>query len=413
MAIVLQDSGLASGINTLAEILGQRKQQNLQRQQKNALSQVLSNADFSNQQGIAKFSRDYLSAGGEAKDIPQILKYSRPSALDRILGMRPTQEMGVPADGVLGINEARSSVDIDPSIPDRGRDSVVPTNPAIQGTPYSQIPDDMVLALSSSSNPEEAAFGKGLMELRKAAQKQYNEDRKFYSAKNKKFHDQIASKRGSIQKQKLALEEMKQGFLTRNPSEINRDWIASMFGSIGERFLTPEGALSLSAVKQYLIDDLASFTGQKNVFLERQILASLPSLGKDPTANEVILNALQTRSALDEASLDIYDKLLSQDVSEKDLVKKYTENMRAVENEVLKDSSYKIQKAKENYTSQSDYPSFMEKKVTDGTPLTLTGFIYFVKKYGKKEGLEKAREFGYRTLSPDEYRRLDNWQSQE
>lgn len=146
------------------------------------------------------------------------------------------------------------------------------------------------------------------------------------------------------------------------------------------------------------------------MWIEQQISDALTKLGRSKEANLTVTSALEARLERGEAKQQIARDLENY-YMEKDgtIPANFTnivrEQMKPVEEQIQKKLSYKLRTfyEKENSGKLGD---LMNKKVPDGTPLTVEMATMFKKKYGDVEkAKENAKKQGYYIPTSDEYRR--------
>lgn len=96
-------------------------------------------------------------------------------------------------------------------------------------------------------------------------------------------------------------------------SFFSKDNLANVTGI--EKFRSPEGALFLSAGKQFFFGTLKGVKGRANQLIEQTLLDALPKIGRDKNANLIVTRALRNEIELKKEKTRITDQLTDEFVA--------------------------------------------------------------------------------------------------
>ena len=425
MAIMLPDqSGLSQGIQNASGALAQALQnrnnfQFLQQQQQNqlnqknqqlsAVDQVIENSDFSTPEGTKDVLRGLLNAGVEPKDAIAIIKQNTPSTLEKLLnqyGYGNVNSLDSPAQSLMTENQQNSNGNQFPQT-QQNIQNQKQIHPAVQNTPYSNIPDDVLGALSASDNPRDRDFSKNISDMRTKAHKIYNDDRNYANQKSKKYFDDLIDLRKSSTSQRIALNEIKFGLNNRDEGTGRMDWWASNLSKWTEPLISAEGNLVQSGVKNYLINDLKGVKGRPNQFLEGLLLQSLPGLGKSDLANQALVTGLEYRADIDDLKIKLTDEITSMyagpngmGIVPANIESLVAEQMKPIVDQWGDKHAYRLREIQEK---EQGLEGLSKKKVVQGTPLTIEMMTYLADEFGLENAVKRAKQLGYRIPTKAEY----------
>lgn len=405
MPIVLQDPGIGGGLaqaltgisGGIAEGLEHRAAGRLQQQQQGALQRAIEEADLSSEQGRQSFLASYP---GDKKDALATIKQLQPSGLDQILSQYGYGENNNQASPSPGGNQQGA---LESAVPSEG------IHPAIEKTPFSRVPDEVLAMASASTNPREKNFGDGILDARDKAHKRYNEDRNYAHQRTKKYYDDISDLRKSASSQRIALNDIRFGLNNRDKGTSTMDWWASNLSRWTEPLVSAEGNLIQSGVKNYLISDLKGVKGRPNQFLEGLLLQSLPGLGKSDLSNEALATSLLYRADIDDLKIDLTDKLTAMYEGPTgmgpvpaNIDRLVSEQMKPIVDEWGDKHAYNLRRIQE---AEQGIEGLSSKKVVQGTPLTIEMMTFLADEYGLDKAVKRARQLGYTIPSEDAYKR--------
>ncbi len=114
----------------------------------------------------------------------------------------------------------------------------------------------------------------------------------------------ITQKEGSLSLMQNAVQEGNLGFFSLNN-------LAEVTGIEGLR--DPKGAQFISASKEYFLGSLKRAGARPNQWIEQQIQKMLPKIGRNEKANQTVIETLKTELVIENAQLDIIDRLAQED----------------------------------------------------------------------------------------------------
>ena len=279
-----------------------------------------------------------------------------------------------------------------------------------QQTSIENLTDTQLVAMQGSGIKNVKAVADGEMKRREIERRNFREDRSFAYGKNKKFFEELEGDADRIGDQREALGNMVNAIKEGDTGFFSLDNFASFLGKYGEGLRSAKGAQLLNAQKEFLLSNIGRAGARPNMWIEQQISDALTKLGRSKEANLTVTSALEARLERGEAKQQIARDLENY-YMEKDgtIPANFTnivrEQMKPVEEQIQKKLSYKLRTfyEKENSGKLGD---LMNKKVPDGTPLTVEMATMFKKKYGDVEkAKENAKKQGYYIPTSDEYRR--------
>lgn len=193
-----------------------------------------------------------------------------------------------------------------------------------------------------------------------------------------------------IPQKTAALESMELAVKERNMGFFSRDNLAEITGVEGLR--SPEGALFLTASKEYFLGSLKRAGARPNQWIERQIQKMLPKVGRTTEANLSVVEALRADLAVENKRLELTEQLANE--SEE----KYGYVHRNLGSQVLKKLTpfaNRQQKELEQRLREIKKDAAKSSKVKKASP----GMVNIIRPDGRrgqipKENLEKALELG-------------------
>lgn len=146
----------------------------------------------------------------------------------------------------------------------------------------------------------------GLAKPAEAILNQQNERESRDFKRNEKYAEHIEKIRMDQNRKSLALQQMR-GALESGDFESARNTVANFLGA--DFLKTADAQTVNAAIKNFLISDLGQITGNKNVFLERQITAALINPAYAPVANKLILEGLENLDRFHNLEVEAYDRM--------------------------------------------------------------------------------------------------------
>lgn len=255
--------------------------------------------------------------------------------------------------------------------------SAVPTSPST-----STIDDEKILALGME-NPNLARL---LQSQKESNIKQTESRAKREFERAKPILARADERAEGISQKTNALSLMEDAVSEGNLGFFSPDNIAELTGIEG--FRTPKGAQFISSGKEYFLGSLKRAGTRPNQWIEQQIQKMLPKIGRSEEANQTVIEALKSELAIENAQLEIIDRLSQEDEEKWGYVKG---NIGQRARKELKEFADEEQKNLELRLKniQSSYPDLKETEVIMIDPT------------GKKRAVEKkdvkdAKKAGYK-----------------
>lgn len=146
----------------------------------------------------------------------------------------------------------------------------------------------------------------GLAKPAEAILNQQNERESRDFKRNEKYAEHIEKIRMDQNRKSLALQQMR-GALESGDFESLRNTVANFLGA--DFLKTADAQTVNAAIKNFLISDLGQITGNKNVFLEKQITSALINPAYAPAANRLILEGLENLERFHNLEVEAYDRM--------------------------------------------------------------------------------------------------------
>jgi len=413
MPIVIPDlSGISEGIRgaggALAGALEKKAEQRLMQQQRSALDAALQQSDFSTPAGQQDFISKYTKAGGDVKDALSIIKQQEVDPIKEWLQNRLKGGQQPPGGGA-------------------------PTTPPTGGLDQTlgSMPDDMILAAASSSDPSIRAIGTSLgqmktQELKRQTQqtKEWMQEREFHIKKSDKEADRINSMRFMVPRKTTSFQMAKNAIESGDIGSFSPAHLGEAMGI--KALQTASGAQLVTAGKEHLIPNLARLSARaQNQWLQRLFNSMFPEIGKSEFANLMALTMLEEENFIDQKEIEVFDELARQDESEtvipgksgyakRDIDRRLDDSMKPHREEMLNRLSYRT---REIWEREKGIENLVNKKAPRGTPLTLQMMDALVRREMKKTGeatpsketkrkaRELAKKLNYTIPTKDAYMR--------
>lgn len=409
--IILQDmSGIAEGISGAGSVLGQAlmKRGELQREQKKqgALQNVINQADFSSPQGQKTFLMGAIRQGMDPKDAMKVISEMKPSMVENFISqysggtgqnIMPNQGTPVSPEGIANPNLTETSP------------TPAMNHPATAQDPFSFIPEEALVYAAGSDDENLREFGKAILDNRDRSYKRWADQRDYQTGLSKKYVEGINDERESVRGQRQAIESLKMGFQSRDMSQFSRDWWAQKFGEWGQGLVTPEGALVSGNIKNFLLADLGSLKGRPNQFIEQRILSMTPQIGQQLEANEAATLALESQLELKEKKIEVADEIMQKYLNDPkfgyvpgNLGAMVDAQLRPYQEQAQDRLAYRMRRLQER---SEGIEKLTNKKVMQGTPLTVEMAAELTKKWGKEKAPQVAKKLGYTIPTEEQYRK--------
>lgn len=150
------------------------------------------------------------------------------------------------------------------------------------------------------------------LKQKELTQKHEYEQTKLASAESKDYKTRIDEIQSSLPDKRMALYRIKDALQSKDIKSTQNfiaDYLESK-GLPGDYARTSSGAALQSAVKEFLMGDIARIKGGRpNQFIEKQLASAYPKAGYDKIANQKILKAMETGTEIAQKEADIYNKI--------------------------------------------------------------------------------------------------------
>ncbi len=241
-------------------------------------------------------------------------------------------------------------------------------------------------------------------------QKKFQSERDYQSKRSLPFMKKLDENRSSLDEKDQALFLMKNAIGEGNLEFFSRDSFANFLGKYGEGLRTAKGAQLINAQKEFLLGNISRAGARPNMWIEQQISKMLAQIGRSDEANLTVIESLQSGQDLDRKKQEVSDQLIDQ--YEKELgyvpgniasqvdkiVKPYAQN---IQNRL----AYRIRNIQENEMGENKLKRNLNKRVSQGTPLTLQVAGLLLSQEGSRDSaMKKAKKLGYTVPSLEEYR---------
>lgn len=264
-----------------------------------------------------------------------------------------------------------------------------------------QVPEQSLLALSSSPDPAHRDFANAELKRRENVQKQFNEDRKFHAKGAEKTEERVAGLREAVPKKKMALNLARDAVQSGEVGSFSLANLAERSGV--KEFQTAKGAQLVTAGKENLLGNMSRVSAKgQNQWFEQRLNSMFPQIGQSKEANETIDAMLQGELKMDENYLRAYNELAKKDEQEfgykrNDLDRRAREMTEKSDSEIMKETSFKLREIYEREKGIGWMQEHAMKKVPQGTPLTPQMYKILGKKYkgDPAQTIENAKRLGY------------------
>lgn len=389
---ILGSSGLGGFGSALGEALGMRAKQQKQQQTQEARG-ILEQALSEGERDPFKLIQLAKNAGIDEKSFLKAYELSKPNILDQFLQKK---------EG--GMDNLSSTTDLEE------RENLVLDNQELTEK-LAQMPDDLVYSLRASNDPNERNFGQAVFDLKKEANKNANEERKFHTSVTDEMEKDLRSERQLVDDQERTLRNMKIGMQSGDVGFMSQNWWAEQMGPAFEGFLTSGGALSKQAIKEQLVTGFKGIPAKGiNVFIEKTVASATPSLMKSANANRIIMEALDENVQLKKADVEAKEEVRKQQLKEYGYLRRgWDEEAKELAKEkkeiIGMRTAYKLQSIIESEQSQDELKRVAKQKVSKGTPMTKRNMKVFKEVYGN-DARAMAKKLGYSIYTQSEIDKL-------
>lgn len=384
------------------------------------LSSVLENADLSTDQGRQNFTIDWIKGGGKIQDALSYIKSNTPSILDQIFADINQPEMSMTDQNPL----SQVGIGMQPGIPQSGNVPMAAPSQVNSGQVkpkpfYEKLSDQQLIQLQASKNPAERDLAKGIVQQRESSRKQFNVDRAYAQQETRDYKKKIDDSRVANSSQRLALNTAEKSIIEggANLEQFGSDWWAKMLGPWGSQFVTKEGALHESALKEFLVANLAKIKGRPNQWIEQRIASMTSKIGQSKGANLSVLAALKADLDLEQRRIDLFDRIEADGIKTNgyrppNIAALVDQAMKPYEAAIQDKLAYNLQRIKEQEFvekyGEKGLEKLAKKMVTRGTPLTIEMKNYLVDHFkgDTKRAQKYAEQMGYRIMSAYDYNRM-------
>lgn len=245
----------------------------------------------------------------------------------------------------------------------------------------------------------------------------FESDRAFHTKYSQKDVEEANQLRSSLPKKELALDLSRNAVESGETDYFSLNKLADATGI--DLFRTAKGAQLIAAGKENLLSNMSRASAKaQNVWFEQRLNSVFPKIGQSNEANMTVQEMLEGEELLDRAYLNSFDKIASEDTEKygyerKDIKKRAFDEIKPIERQIIKRSSYKMKEIEEREKGLSKMKSEVGKNVIKGTPLTMAMAKLYVDKFGdnaldvaKKNGYDipTYEEFEIYNMTPQEYR---------
>lgn len=266
----------------------------------------------------------------------------------------------------------------------------------------------------------ELKLRKGEREDRKEKARTFEADRDFATKQNQKFVDQIENERFKVLEQRTLIENQDQAIRTGELGIFSKDYWAETMGLLGRGLVTPDGALNRFATKEFLIEDLGAFQGQKNQFIERQIIDALAKAGQTKAANRIINEGMKQRLDKKLRIIEKSDEIAKRDRQETSqgdrpgyakpqLSARVQEELKDEFEEIDRRTGWRFSVLRDSEQTHEELRKKIRTKVSPGSVLSPKMGRVMLRELGSQEAvLKQAKINGYYIPNQDE---INRWRS--
>jgi len=243
----------------------------------------------------------------------------------------------------------------------------------------------------------------------KSKDKRFESERTYQSQRSMPFMKKMDEERASLDEKDQALFLMTNAIEEGNVTFFSKDNFADFLGKFGEGLRTQKGAQLINSQKEFLLSNIARAGARPNMYIEQQISKMLPQIGRSDEANLGVVESFKASQDLARKKQQIADELVEKYESELGFVPgniaaQRDQAAKPYAQEIQSRLAYRLRNLQENEMGESAMKRNLNKRVSQGTPLTLqTAQLFFEKEGSKDAVLKKAKELGYYIPSHEEY----------
>mgnify|MGYP001071289250 CR=1 FL=1 len=413
--MLIQDDSLSKGIEAAGSALGKALQKSAEARQKTNQKREATSAintafaGLGPNSSMSDIQRAYTQAlntpNADPQQVTEFFKAMSPlyreslkqqdsaGIIDDIFGPQP---QFTPQDGIGPVSQ---------------QDGVSPTGQQ-QPQTISTMPEGSLVRLSAHPNERIRNVAEMELKRRDVARRRFETDRDYHTKETKDVTERASKIRNSLGQKKFALSMSRAAQEDGKIGAFSLDNLAKRLDM--PELMTAKGAQLTIAAKENLLQNIARLSGKgQNQWIEKSMSEMFPMIGRSEASNETIQTMLESEVDLDQAFLDAYDELASQDKQRLGYIDSATFNdrlqakLQPIEQDIINKAAYKT---REIYERQQG-PQWVEKhaftKVEKGTPLTMQAAKRFVDKYegDMEKALKNAEKLGYRVPTRQEVQR--------
>ncbi len=241
-------------------------------------------------------------------------------------------------------------------------------------------------------------------------EQRFKSERAYQSQRSMPFMKKLDEERASLDEKDQALFMMKNAFNEGNLTFFSKDNFANFLGKFGEGLRTQKGAQLINSQKEFLLSNIARAGARPNMYIEQQISKMLPQIGRSDEANLGVVESFQARQDVERKKQQLADGLIEKYEAELGFVpgniaSQRDKAMKPYAQKIQNRLAYRLRNLQENEMGEKSLKKSLNKRVTQGTPLTLQMAVLFFEKEGSKDvALKKAKKLGYYIPSHEEYK---------
>jgi hypothetical protein len=235
-------------------------------------------------------------------------------------------------------------------------------------------------------------------------------DRRYHSQTSDKQEEKIAGIRESVPKKKSALRHSRSAVESGEVGAFSINQLAdSIGGAAGDAIRTSQGAALATAGKENLLGNMARVSAKaQNQWFEERLASMFPKVGQSIEANLTTQEMLEGEVILEEAYVKKYDELADSDVKlygypRNDIDKRARRAVEHLEEVTFNRSAYRMRELQESEMGRGKMMKGLNKKVPNGTPMTLQMGSLFLDKYkDPSKALKAAKKLGYKVPNAED-----------
>jgi len=270
---------------------------------------------------------------------------------------------------------------------------------------FEEIPDETIAEITI----KDPVIGKALLEGKKSKLKEKERNQTNFQKereRHEKVSDPILADAGKILEnapaRKGLMRQWRQDVESGNTSGFGQFMVDK---SGLEFWRTPESARSLAAGKHYFMDTIHSLGSgiRLNQFLEKNLYAALPQIGRDKEAQLSVLDMQEFLDDLKEEKAKIKIRLGEEDVekegyAKRDIDQRAQQELEEYANERQQKLAFDIRKTHEDLRSDKDLINEISSgKIPKGAPITprMIAILKLISNDDTDKAIKKAIELGF------------------